>query len=116
MTFLFHPEAEDEFFAASLYYEGCEKGLGADFMIEVYSAIQNVYEVLDHLITAQDEALINPESFSRGEKLVEQAVRLLNGYIHYLQNSSRASSAVRESSPVWGEEVSLEIGCIGEGK
>ena len=46
MTFLFHPEAEDEFFAASLYYEGCEKGLGADFMIEVYSAIQNVYCLL----------------------------------------------------------------------
>ena len=44
MTFFFHPEAEDEFFAASLYYEGCEKGLGADFMIEVYSAIQNVMD------------------------------------------------------------------------
>jgi hypothetical protein len=44
MTFFFHPEAEDEFFAASQYYEGCEKGLGADFMIEVYSAIQNVMD------------------------------------------------------------------------
>lgn len=44
MTFFFHSEAEDEFIAASQYYEGCEKGLGADFMIEVYSAIQNVMD------------------------------------------------------------------------
>ena len=74
--------------------------------------------------------------FSIGEKLVERSVKLLNGYMRYLQESSRASSTVRESPPVWeekredeaalgigcigeeksGEEVSLGIGCIGENK
>ena len=44
MTFSFHPEAETEFLAAARYYEECENGLGADFMIEVYSAIRNILD------------------------------------------------------------------------
>lgn len=44
MTFSFHPEADAEFFKAINHYEGCEGGLGYDFSIEVYSAIQNILE------------------------------------------------------------------------
>ena len=44
MTYFFHPEAEPEFLAAARYYEDCERGLGVDFMIEVYSAIQNIMD------------------------------------------------------------------------
>ena len=40
MTFSFHPEAESEFNRAIDYYEDIEPGLGYDFAIEVYSAIQ----------------------------------------------------------------------------
>ena len=40
MTHLFHPEAEDELIQAIEYYEKIEPGLGYDFAIEVYSAIQ----------------------------------------------------------------------------
>ena len=40
MTYSFHPDAEEEFFEAIKYYEGIEAGLGLDFAIEVYSAIQ----------------------------------------------------------------------------
>lgn len=40
MTFSFHPEAEAEFNKAIDYYEQIEPGLGLDFTIEVYSAIQ----------------------------------------------------------------------------
>ena len=39
-NFSFHPEAEDEFHAAIDYYEDIEKGLGYDFALEVYAAIQ----------------------------------------------------------------------------
>jgi len=53
------------------------------------------YEALDHLITAHDEGLISDDLMARGEKFVESSVKLLNGYIRYLQNKSR-SSAVRE--------------------
>jgi len=40
MTYSFHPDAEEEFVEAIKYYEGIEAGLGLDFAIEVYSAIQ----------------------------------------------------------------------------
>ncbi|MBI4825494.1 MAG: type II toxin-antitoxin system RelE/ParE family toxin [Nitrospirae bacterium] len=42
MTFSFHHEARDEFVKAIKYYEDCEAGLGYDFSIEVYTAIQNI--------------------------------------------------------------------------
>ena len=42
MTFSFHPEAKDEFNAAIEYYENCSPGLGYDFSIEVFAAIENV--------------------------------------------------------------------------
>ena len=42
MKYLFHPEAEQEFLYAIDYYENCEKGLGYDFVLEVYSTIQNI--------------------------------------------------------------------------
>ncbi len=42
MTFSFHPEAETEFLEAIEYYEERERGLGYDFSIEVFAAIQNI--------------------------------------------------------------------------
>jgi len=40
MSFAFHPDAEAEFEEAIEYYEEIEQGLGYDFTLEVYSAIQ----------------------------------------------------------------------------
>lgn len=40
MKYLLHPEAEAEFVQAIEYYEDCEEGLGYDFAVEVYSAIE----------------------------------------------------------------------------
>jgi len=40
MMFTFHPEAEIEFLHAIEYYEECEKELGYDFAIEVYTTIE----------------------------------------------------------------------------
>ena len=40
MNFSFHPEAEEEFDKAIDYYEDVDPGLGYDFALEVYSAIQ----------------------------------------------------------------------------
>ena len=44
MSFSFHPEAEEEFNKAIDYYEDIEVGLGYDFALEVYSAIQRSVE------------------------------------------------------------------------
>ncbi|HEY5604361.1 MAG TPA: type II toxin-antitoxin system RelE/ParE family toxin [Gammaproteobacteria bacterium] len=40
MTYSFHPDAEEEFNRAIEYYEEIEPGLGYDFAVEIYSAIQ----------------------------------------------------------------------------
>ncbi|MHB1100705.1 MAG: type II toxin-antitoxin system RelE/ParE family toxin [Burkholderiales bacterium] len=40
MSFSFHPEAEEEFLAAIDYHEERENGLGLDFSVEIYAAIQ----------------------------------------------------------------------------
>ena len=53
------------------------------------------WEVLDHLITAFDEKLIPPEMLSTGRRLVNTAVKLLNGYMNYLKRAGK-KSAVHE--------------------
>jgi len=40
MSIHFHPDAEAEFSAAIQYYENVEPGLGKDFAVEVYLAVQ----------------------------------------------------------------------------
>ncbi|MDM8005407.1 MAG: type II toxin-antitoxin system RelE/ParE family toxin [Phycisphaerae bacterium] len=40
MNCSFHPEAETEFLEAIDYYESCRIGLGCEFSLEVYSAIE----------------------------------------------------------------------------
>jgi four helix bundle protein len=53
------------------------------------------WEVLDHLITANDEKLIQSELLSKGRVLVNNAVKLINGYMNYLKRASR-SPDIRE--------------------
>jgi len=45
------------------------------------------YEVLDHLITADDENLIPEELLPEGRVLTTSAIRLLNGYLNYLKRA-----------------------------
>lgn len=42
MNVLFHPAAESEFNTAIDYYEDIEKGLGYDFSLEVFSALERI--------------------------------------------------------------------------
>src|SRR5438552_11698843 len=48
------------------------------------------WEVLDHLITADDEGLTSSEFLPQGRELVVRAVKLLNGYMNYLKRASAA--------------------------
>jgi len=50
------------------------------------------WEVLDHLITGSDEGFISSEMLDRGRSLVDQAVKLLNGYLNYLKRASAVKS------------------------
>ncbi len=47
MKFAFHPEAEEEFFHAIDYYEGCAPGLGYDFATEVHFTVENILSFPD---------------------------------------------------------------------
>ena len=42
MKYTFHPEAETEFVKAVEFYEEREEGLGYDFAVEIYSAIERI--------------------------------------------------------------------------
>ena len=53
----------------------------------------SAYEVLDHLITAVDEDLIEESLLSDGRKLVDGAVRLINGYMAYLKGAATRARA-----------------------
>jgi len=66
----------------------------------------SVCEVLDHFITAQDEGLIPADLCRRGEELVEQALKPLNGYIAYLQRAGGTNS-LKESSEQYGIDTTL---------
>lgn len=51
------------------------------------------WEVLDHLITGNDESFISAELLGRGRELVNNAVKLLNGYMNYLKRADKAAPA-----------------------
>jgi four helix bundle protein len=45
------------------------------------------WEVLDHLITANDEDLLKTELLDHGRSQVAHSVKLLNGYMNYLKRA-----------------------------
>ena len=52
----------------------------------------SVWEVLDHLITAQDEGLITDGMLAEGRVKIESCVKLTNGYINYLKRRAAADT------------------------
>ncbi len=46
------------------------------------------FETLDHLITANDEDMISKKLLSEGRELVNEAAKILNGYIKYLRRKA----------------------------
>ena len=54
------------------------------------------WEVLDHLITAHDAKFVSDTAFAQARALVNDAVKLLNGYMNYLK---RAAQGVPDGNP-----------------
>ena len=59
------------------------------------------WEVLDHLITANDENLISADILSDGRNLVNTSVKLINGYMNYLKRAGE-KQAVHEDVSSYG--------------
>ena len=57
----------------------------------------SVYEVLDHAITANDDAHIDDSLVIDTRKLVETAAKLINGYIRYLRKEKRNEDTKKPS-------------------
>src|ERR1700757_2598423 len=51
------------------------------------------WEVLDHLITANDEGFLDSGLLVAGRGHVNRAVRILNGYMSYLKRAHRTRAA-----------------------
>jgi len=49
----------------------------------------SLYELIDQLITSQDDGYITSEEHERGRSLIERALPLLNGYIKYLSGRKK---------------------------
>ena len=52
----------------------------------------STYEVLDHLITASDEGLIDSKLLEQARRLLESAIKLNNGYTKYLKTRAKSES------------------------
>lgn len=55
MRYIYHPEALAEYADAALYYEERTLGLGADFTLEVETAIHKVLEAPDRWQCIEDD-------------------------------------------------------------
>ena len=51
-------------------------------------------EVLDQLITCQDDSLINEELYQTGREHFKKTLRILNGYMSWLKRSAKAKGHV----------------------
>lgn len=52
----------------------------------------SLFELLDDLITSVDENWVNQEDYQKGRDLISTALKLLNGYINYLNRQTSHSS------------------------
>ncbi len=57
-------------------------------------------EILDHLICAFDEKYISDEKLSEFRKDIELCIRILNGYISYLQKQKENPKIQKSKNPI----------------
>jgi len=51
----------------------------------------STWEVLDHLIAAQDEGFVSNDILVQGRLIIETAVKINNGYMNYLKRRSAST-------------------------
>lgn len=67
----------------------------------------SLFEVLDHLISANDDGYVDHQVLQEGRELVATAARLLNGYMNYLQRAGSPDTHLREISAGYRLEGAL---------
>lgn len=51
----------------------------------------SIYELQDHIITCFDQGFINEEKYNSLKKLILEIIRLIDGYIKFLNNEIKKS-------------------------
>lgn len=52
----------------------------------------SLYELIDQLLTAQDEGYINKVYFEEQKLKIVECITILNGYINYLKNADKTNN------------------------
>lgn len=52
----------------------------------------SLFEVIDDIITLKDENYISADEYKDGRIKVDYAIKVLNGYIHYLQTRKKSKT------------------------
>src|SRR5262245_9094677 len=60
----------------------------------------SLFEVLDHLITAHDDAYISAELLAQGRTFFERSLLVLNGYMNYLRKAAIGDPSKLSEEPL----------------
>lgn len=67
------------------------------------------WETLDHLITSHDEGFIFEDLLEQGREIVYSAVKLINGYMNYLQKAGKSNtSTAKEDFAEYNDESLID--------
>ena len=73
-----------------------------------HTSPDGLYETQDHLITANDDGFIDEDVLKEHFEHVETAIRILNGYLRYLDTlSAPRSSSVSEPPATYDAQASV---------
>lgn len=60
-----------------------------------YNSRGSLFELIDQMITARDEKYIDDNEYTTMRNKIENALKVLNGYINYLDRKSKETEGVR---------------------
>lgn len=67
----------------------------------------SLYETLDHLSLAYDEEFISQEELKTHWAMVDEAIRVVNGYLRYLSKVESPSNTASEPQELYGTDEDI---------
>ena len=67
----------------------------------------SLYETMDHLSLAFDEGFISKEELKANWAMVEEAIRVMNGYLRYLSKVGSPANTAAEPQELYGTDEDI---------
>ena len=67
----------------------------------------SLYETMDHLSLAFDEGFISKEELKAHWAMVEEAIRVMNGYLRYLSKVGSPTNTAAEPQELYGTDADI---------